>query len=112
MLLIYISLSTPITNPDTPEMPIITGSRIFLVESTFVLSRTKQSVENQGIFSSRALWNRFCFLCTCGCVVAEKALKEIQTDECLVCGTKFEEKDVVLLNPSYALCFMLYALYI
>ncbi|POM75157.1 hypothetical protein PHPALM_7777 [Phytophthora palmivora] len=39
----------------------------------------------------------FVVLFKCGCVLSERALKAVQTKECLVCGKPFEEQDVVTL---------------
>ena len=45
----------------------------------------------------------FCYLRTCGCVMAEKAIKEIPSSTCLVCGKPFTEDDVILINGSWGL---------
>ncbi|OWZ23349.1 hypothetical protein PHMEG_0001794 [Phytophthora megakarya] len=39
----------------------------------------------------------FVVLFKCGCVLSERALKAVNTKECLVCGKPFEEQDVVTL---------------
>ncbi|KAL4109207.1 hypothetical protein PRIC1_000910 [Phytophthora ramorum] len=39
----------------------------------------------------------FVVLFSCGCVLSERAIKAVQTRECLVCGEPFEEQDVVTL---------------
>ena len=44
---------------------------------------------------------RFCYIHSCGCVVAEKALKEIKTNKCLVCEKAFEKEDVIVINGKY-----------
>ena len=46
----------------------------------------------------------FCYLRTCGCVMAEKAIKEIPSSTCLVCGKPFTEDDVIIINGT---CFAL-----
>lgn len=43
---------------------------------------------------------RFVFLWTCGCVFAERAMKEIKERSCLKCQTPFKEEDIVILNGS------------
>ena len=43
----------------------------------------------------------FCYLRTCGCVMAEKAIKEIPSSTCLVCGKPFTEDDVIQINGSW-----------
>jgi hypothetical protein len=40
----------------------------------------------------------FVVLFSCGCVLSERALKAVDTHECLVCGKPFEETDVVTLR--------------
>ncbi|KAG7380399.1 Protein RTF2 [Phytophthora pseudosyringae] len=39
----------------------------------------------------------FVVLFSCGCVLSERALKAVNTKECLVCGNPFEEQDVEML---------------
>jgi len=43
---------------------------------------------------------RFCFIWTCGCVMSERALREIKTSVCHNCQKSFEEDDIIVLNPS------------
>ncbi|KAK8399359.1 hypothetical protein O3P69_003461 [Scylla paramamosain] len=43
--------------------------------------------------------HRFAFVWTCGCVLSERALREVPTETCHRCGAPFQEKDVVTLNP-------------
>jgi len=48
---------------------------------------------------------RFCFLWSCGCVLAEKALKEMmklkeEGNECPKCNKHFTILDIITLNPS------------
>lgn len=43
---------------------------------------------------------RFVSLWTCGCVVSERALKEIKTNVCPICQVSFKEEDVVVLNGT------------
>ncbi|MPC07541.1 replication termination factor 2-like [Portunus trituberculatus] len=43
--------------------------------------------------------HRFSFVWTCGCVLSERALREVPTETCHRCGAPFQEKDVVTLNP-------------
>lgn len=42
----------------------------------------------------------FVVLFSCGCVLSERALRAVQTTECLVCGKPYTEADVVTLLPS------------
>jgi hypothetical protein len=42
---------------------------------------------------------RFSYLRGCGCVLSDKALREIPAGECLRCGAPFTRADVVPLNP-------------
>lgn len=42
--------------------------------------------------------HRFCFLWSCGCVMSERALKEIKSQTCHKCGQAFTDNDVVVLN--------------
>ncbi|GFN98550.1 replication termination factor 2 domain containing 1, partial [Plakobranchus ocellatus] len=44
--------------------------------------------------------HRFCFLWSCGCVMSERAFKEIKCDTCHKCGKAVKEEDIVLLNGS------------
>uniref|UniRef100_U5EYR4 Replication termination factor 2 n=1 Tax=Corethrella appendiculata TaxID=1370023 RepID=U5EYR4_9DIPT len=43
---------------------------------------------------------RFVSLWSCGCVLAERALKEIKSNACSVCLKSFLEQDVVMLNGT------------
>jgi len=43
---------------------------------------------------------RFVAIRTCGCVLSEKALKEVPTAVCLKCGKEFTQTDIILLNGS------------
>ena len=42
----------------------------------------------------------FVFLWSCGCVFSERALKELKTNSCLVCGQTRTENDVIHLYPE------------
>lgn len=42
----------------------------------------------------------FSFVWTCGCVVSERALKEVKSEVCHKCGQPYQEEDVIPLNPS------------
>lgn len=44
---------------------------------------------------------KFYYVRTCGCVVSERAVKEVKTDSCLVCNKPFSgEDDLIVLNGS------------
>lgn len=43
---------------------------------------------------------RFIFLWTCGCVFAERAMKEIKEKSCLKCQMPFKEDDIIILNGN------------
>ncbi|XP_065648333.1 replication termination factor 2 isoform X2 [Hydra vulgaris] len=43
---------------------------------------------------------KFCVLWTCGCVLSERALKEIDTLSCHSCGVKFTKDNIVIINPE------------
>nr|CAG4652030.1 EOG090X0ACT [Triops cancriformis] len=43
---------------------------------------------------------RFSFLWSCGCVMSEKAVKEIKSTVCHKCQKPFSEEDVIVLNPA------------
>nr|CAG4638621.1 EOG090X0ACT [Cyclestheria hislopi] len=43
---------------------------------------------------------KFCYIWTCGCVMSERALKEIKTTVCHKCQKPFKEEDIIILNPS------------
>ncbi|XP_041357172.1 replication termination factor 2-like isoform X2 [Gigantopelta aegis] len=42
---------------------------------------------------------KFCFPWSCGCVISERALKEVPTEVCHTCGEKFMQDDIIVLNP-------------
>ncbi|RUS92210.1 hypothetical protein EGW08_000063 [Elysia chlorotica] len=44
--------------------------------------------------------HRFCFLWSCGCVVSERAIREVKSETCHKCGKPVREEDVVVLNGS------------
>lgn len=43
---------------------------------------------------------KFCFLWTCGCVLSDRALKEVKGDNCHKCGKPFTSKDIITLNGT------------
>jgi len=43
---------------------------------------------------------KFCTLWGCGCVLSERALKEVDTDTCHNCGSKFQPDDVIIINAE------------
>lgn len=43
---------------------------------------------------------KFCFLWTCGCVMSERALKEVKSSVCHRCQTPYEPSDVIIMNAS------------
>ncbi|XP_067679268.1 replication termination factor 2-like [Haliotis asinina] len=43
---------------------------------------------------------KFCFSWNCGCVVSERALKEVKTDVCHKCGKPFTSADIVVINGT------------
>ena len=43
---------------------------------------------------------KFCVLWTCGCVLSERALKEIDSFSCHNCGMVFTKDDIVVINPE------------
>ena len=45
---------------------------------------------------------RFSFLKTCGCVLSDKALKEMPSAICHICSKPFSVEDVVPINPDPA----------
>ncbi|KAB7498926.1 Protein RTF2-like protein [Armadillidium nasatum] len=44
--------------------------------------------------------SKFYFIWSCGCVISERALKEIKSDRCHVCNKTFLQSNVIPLNPS------------
>lgn len=43
---------------------------------------------------------KFCFLWSCGCVMSERALKEVKTTICHQCQQPFAETDIVIINAE------------
>jgi hypothetical protein len=43
---------------------------------------------------------RFSLLKSCGCVLSERALREVPSQTCLQCGKPFETTDIMPLNPT------------
>ncbi|KAK9500788.1 hypothetical protein O3M35_001984 [Rhynocoris fuscipes] len=43
---------------------------------------------------------KFCFYWSCGCVVSERAIKEIKSNNCHKCGCSVAESDLVILNAT------------
>ncbi|CAK9294210.1 unnamed protein product [Gordionus sp. m RMFG-2023] len=47
--------------------------------------------------------HKFCYIITCGCVISEKALKEIKEARCPKCNTVYSrDLDIITLNPDEA----------
>jgi len=44
--------------------------------------------------------HRFCFIWNCGCVLSEKALKEVRSDVCHKCNRPYSPNDIIVLNPA------------
>ncbi len=43
---------------------------------------------------------RFCFIRSCGCVMSERALKEVPAESCHKCGKAFIQDDVIVINGN------------
>lgn len=43
---------------------------------------------------------RFCFLWNCGCVISEKAIKEVKSDVCHKCGKPYIPGDEIVINGT------------
>ena len=43
---------------------------------------------------------KFCALWSCGCVLSERALKEVESENCHNCGCTFEREDIVVIYPE------------
>ncbi|PBC28784.1 replication termination factor 2 [Apis cerana] len=43
---------------------------------------------------------KFCFLWSCGCVMSERALKEVKSKICHQCQQPFTEEDIVIINAE------------
>ena len=43
---------------------------------------------------------KFCFIWNCGCVLSERALREVPSEVCHKCGKSFVEEDLVVLNGN------------
>lgn len=43
---------------------------------------------------------KFCFSWSCGCVVSERAMKQLKTKLCHKCQKPVSEEDIVILNPT------------
>jgi hypothetical protein len=43
---------------------------------------------------------RFCYLRTCGCVLSEKAMKEVSSATCHKCGAPYTAEDVIIINGT------------
>ena len=43
---------------------------------------------------------KFCLLWSCGCVMSERAIKEVDSDTCHSCGAKYEKEDLIILNAD------------
>ncbi|KAF7488547.1 Replication termination factor 2 [Sarcoptes scabiei] len=43
----------------------------------------------------------FCYPRTCGCVISERALKEVKSKNCLICNKSYEEEDLIIINGDH-----------
>ena len=43
---------------------------------------------------------RFSYLKNCGCVISERALKEVKSDVCLKCNQQFAQDDIIPINGT------------
>ncbi|KAK3091639.1 hypothetical protein FSP39_021444 [Pinctada imbricata] len=44
--------------------------------------------------------HKFCFIWSCGCVLSERALKEVKTDVCHKCGKPLTTDNIIILNGT------------
>ncbi|XP_023238009.1 protein RTF2 homolog [Centruroides sculpturatus] len=44
--------------------------------------------------------HKFCYLRQCGCVLSDRALKEVKSEVCHKCGTNFTEEDIIVINGN------------
>ena len=44
--------------------------------------------------------SKFLFIWTCGCVLSERAMKEIKSNTCHFCNAPYTQDNVIPLNPS------------
>lgn len=45
---------------------------------------------------------RFLYIRTCGCVISERAIKEVKSQQCLVCNKPYTENDQIIINGDEA----------
>ncbi|UYV70676.1 RTFDC1 [Cordylochernes scorpioides] len=50
-------------------------------------------LEMNGNYKFNCIWK-------CGCVLSERALKEIKSETCTICNSPFEKSDIITLNPN------------
>ena len=43
---------------------------------------------------------KFCYIRSCGCVLSERAIKEVKTENCLVCNKPFVDDDLIIINGN------------
>ncbi|CAK9813877.1 Replication termination factor 2 [Anthophora quadrimaculata] len=67
--------------------------------------KTLKDVKNLNLTSNPAFEEmngkyKFCFLWSCGCVMSERALKEVKSKICHQCQQPFTETDIVIINAE------------
>ena len=68
-------------------------SGLYIQESQYICPVT--ALEMNGKY-------KFCYLQACGCVLSERALKEVKSETCHKCGKPFTEEDIIILNGTDA----------
>lgn len=43
---------------------------------------------------------KFCYLRSCGCVLSERALKEVKSETCHKCNKEFTDEDIIVINGN------------
>lgn len=43
---------------------------------------------------------KFCYIQSCGCVLSERAFKEVKSENCLKCTKPYQESDVIIINGT------------
>ncbi|XP_053207131.1 replication termination factor 2-like [Panonychus citri] len=68
-------------------------SGLYIQESQYICPVT--TLEMNGKY-------KFCYLQACGCVISERALKEVKSETCHKCGKPFTEEDIIIINGTDA----------
>jgi len=86
-----VTLNLTVKSGYNEKKPEIDGQYVDTQDSKFVCPVV--GIEMNGKY-------KFCYIRSCGCVLSERALKEVKSDNCHKCNKEFSTDDIITVNGS------------